>query len=68
VICRFRGGEIDAPIGEVTPDRCGIAIGGRAVAASARSDDFDRLSGTQSAGSVDEGLRSIAKAEGLSRL
>src|SRR5215472_14303420 len=41
-----------------------MAVGRRAVAAGARRDDFDRLSGTQSARTVDEGLRFIAKAEG----
>src|SRR5215471_21567158 len=63
-IYRRCGGAIDALIGEVALDRCGIALGGRPIAASTRGDDFDRLSGTQAAGAIDERLDPVAEPEG----
>jgi|SRR5271169_4052640 len=65
-MCCCRGGEIDALIGEVALNQCRIALGRRSIAASAGSDDLDRLSGTQAAGSVDERLDSVAELEGPS--
>jgi hypothetical protein len=44
-------------------NRCGIALGRRLIAAGTRSDDFDRLTGAQSAGCVGEVLHSLARAQ-----
>ena len=51
------GGAIGARVSDV-------ALGRRAIAACARGDDFDRLSGAQIAGSANEGLDPLAEAEG----
>ena len=40
-----------------------IALGRWAITAGAGSDDFDRLSGAQSAGTADQGLDAVAEAE-----
>ena len=45
-------------------DPSSIRLGRCAIAAGARSDDFDRLAGAQSAGSADKGLDTVAEAEG----
>ena len=51
-------------IGAVVCNGRRVALRWRAITAGTRSDDFNRLSGAQPAGTADKGLHSVAEMEG----